>query len=159
MLGLTITRTAQQIYAASHGWTYAETENAKNVVITGGSYAGIWLARQLSETLPTVYKAVLIECNSHFNHLFAFPRFGVVPSKEHKAFIPYHGICTFGPPGILQHVRGSPAGISPTQVRLESGETIDYEYLAIATGAWQPPPSKASSTKKTEACAELQGSQ
>ena len=159
MLGLTITRTVQQIQAAGHRWTYRETLNPKAIVIIGGSYAGTWLARRLSETLPTGYKAVLIERNSHFNHLFAFPRYGVVPGREHQAFIPYDSISTYGPPGILQHIRASAVGITPTQVQLSSGETVDYEYLAIATGSWQPPPSKATSTEQSEACAELQGSQ
>ncbi|KAF7596247.1 hypothetical protein BBP40_002780 [Aspergillus hancockii] len=159
MLGLTVQRTIQQIQAAGHRWTWRDTENAKNIVIIGGSYAGTYLARRLSETLPTGYKAVLIERNSHFNHLFAFPRFGVVPGKEHTAFIPYDGISSFGPPGILRHVRDTATSITPNQVHLASGESIDYEYLALATGTWQPPPSKASSPEKSEACAELQGSQ
>lgn len=50
---------------------------------------------------------MLVERNSHFTHLFAFPRYGVVPGLEHQAFIPYDNISTFGPPGILQHIRGS----------------------------------------------------
>lgn len=159
ILGLTLTRTVQQVQAMGHRWTYRATENTKNVVIIGGSYAGLWLARRLSETLPTGYKAVLIERNSHFNHLFTFPRYGVVPGIEHQAFIPYDNISTFGPPGILQHIRGSAASISSSQVRLDSGETLDYEYLAIATGSWQPPPSKVISFDKDGACAELQSSQ
>lgn len=159
MLGLGVQRAAQQIQAAGHRWTWRNIENAKNVVIIGGSYAGIHLARRLSETLPTGYRAVLVERNSHFNHLFVFPRFGVVPGREQTAFVPYDGIPSFGPRGILRHVRGSVSSFTPTQVRLASGESIDYEYLAIATGTWQPPPSKASSTEKAEACAELRGAQ
>lgn len=159
MLGLSITRTIQQIQAAGHRWIYRETVNAKKVVIIGGSYAGTWLARRLCETLPTGYKAVLIERNSHFNHLFAFPRYGVVQGREHQAFIPYDSISSFGPPGILQHIRGSATSITPTHVQLSSGETVEYDYLAIATGSWQPPPSKATSTEKHDACVELQGSQ
>ncbi|KAL4809098.1 hypothetical protein BDV18DRAFT_158031 [Aspergillus unguis] len=159
MLGLSVQRTIQQIQAIGHRWTWRETENAKNVVIIGGSYAGIHLARRLSETLPTGYKAVLIERNSHFNHLYVFPRFGVLAGHEHTAFVPYDGVPSFGPRGILHHVRDSVSSLTPTQVRLASGKSIDYEYLAFATGTWQPPPSKASSTEKAEACAELQASQ
>lgn len=82
MIGLGVQRAMQQIQAVSHRWTRRDTENAKNVVIIGGSYAGIHLARRLSETLPMGYKAVLVERNSHFNHLYVFPRFAVVPSRE-----------------------------------------------------------------------------
>ncbi|KAL4759111.1 uncharacterized protein BDW70DRAFT_161891 [Aspergillus foveolatus] len=159
MLGLSVQRAMQQIQAVGHRWTWRDTENTKNVVIIGGSYAGIHLARRLSETLPTGYKAVFVERNSHFNHLYVFPRFGVVPGHEHTAFAPYDGIPSFGPRGILSHVRDSVSSLTTTQVRLASGKSIDYEYLAFATGTWQPPPSKASSTKKAEACAELQASQ
>ncbi|KAL4751797.1 hypothetical protein BDW72DRAFT_212564 [Aspergillus terricola var. indicus] len=159
MLSLSVRRAMQQVQAIGHRWTWRDTENAKNVVIIGGSYAGIHLARRLSETLPTGYKAVLIERNSHFNHLYAFPRFSVVPGYEHAAFVPYDGIPSFGPRGILRHVRDSVSSLTPKQVRLASGKSIDYEYLAFATGTWQSPPSKASSTEKAEACAELQASQ
>ncbi|KAL3429227.1 hypothetical protein BDV09DRAFT_190319 [Aspergillus tetrazonus] len=132
MIGLGVQRAMQQIQAVSHRWT---------------------------ETLPTGYKAVLVERNSHFNHLYVFPRFAVVPSREHTAFVPYDGIPSFGPRGILSHVRDSVSSLTPTQVRLASGKSIDYEYLAFATGTWQPPPSKASLTEKAEACAELKASQ
>jgi NADH dehydrogenase FAD-containing subunit len=159
MFGLAISRTIQQIKAAGHRFTYRQTINPKAVVVIGGSYAGTYLAQRLSETLPSGYKAVLIERNSHFNHLFVFPRFGIIPGREHMAFIPYDGLSSWGPPGIFQHIRDSVTGITSNQVQLASGKSLDYEYLALATGTWQPPPSKASSTEKSEACTELRFSQ
>ncbi|KAL2810741.1 hypothetical protein BJX63DRAFT_444493 [Aspergillus granulosus] len=160
MAGLGAQRTLQRIQATAHRWTWRDTEQAKNVVIIGGSYAGTHLARRLSETLPKGYKAVLIERNSHFNHLFVFPRFAVVPGHEHTAFVPYTGVeSSFGLTNILRHVRDSVTGLTDTHVRLASGESIPYEYMAIATGTWQPPPSKASSMEKGDACLEMQGSQ
>ncbi|KAL6233189.1 hypothetical protein BDW75DRAFT_242229 [Aspergillus navahoensis] len=105
------------------------------------------------------YKAVLIKRNSYFNHLHVFPCFGVLPGQERTASVSYDGISSFGRRGILHHVRDSVSSLIPTQVRLGSGKSIDYEYLAIATGAWQPPLAKALSTEKAEACVELQASQ
>jgi len=159
MLGLSATRAIQQIQAARHRWTYQETANPKKVVIIGGSYAGTYLALRLSETLPTGYKTVLIERNSHFNHLFVFPRIGVTPGEEHTAFVPYDGLASLGPPGIFEHIHDSATSITSNTVRLASGKTVEYDYLAMATGTWQPPPSKATSTEKSEACAELRSSQ
>ncbi|KAF4629729.1 hypothetical protein G7Y89_g8414 [Cudoniella acicularis] len=159
MLGLTVTRTFQQLQAARHRWMYQETVNPKKIVIIGGSYAGSYLAQRLSETLPTGYKAVLIERNTHFNHLFVFPRFSVTPNKEHMAFVPYDSISSFGPPGVVEHIHDSATSITADTVQLASGRKVDYEYLALATGTWQPYPSKATLTEKSEACAELRSFQ
>lgn len=160
MLNLIFTRCSQKFHAVGHRWTYQETASPKNVVVLGGSYAGVHLAQRLTETLPTGYRAVLIEKNSHFNHLFVFPRFGVVPSKEDSAFVPYDGLVKAAPPGILQHIQDSATGITTrNQIQLASGKTVDYEYLAIATGSWQPSPAKVTSTEKSSACAEMRASQ
>lgn len=56
----------------------------KNVVVLGASYVGIGAAQKLAATLPEDFQVILIEPNSHFMHLFAFPRFAVLPSHEHK---------------------------------------------------------------------------
>ncbi|EEP76860.1 conserved hypothetical protein [Uncinocarpus reesii 1704] len=159
MLNFVYTRICQKVQAVSHRWTYQEIPSPKNVVVLGGSYSGVHLAQRLTETLPTGYRAVLVERNSHFNHLFVFPRFGVVPGMEQGAFIPYGGIATTAPRGIFQHIQDSAVEITPTQVQLASGKSIDYEYLAVATGSWQPAPAKLTSTEKADACAEMRASQ
>ncbi|KAM5441287.1 hypothetical protein MferCBS31731_003716 [Microsporum ferrugineum] len=159
VFGLIYTHIHQKILAVGHRWTYQETTSPKNVVVLGGSYAGVHLAQRLTESLPTGYRAVLVERNSHFNHLFVFPRCGVVPGVEKSAFIPYDGIAKTAPPGIFKHIQDSATAITPNQVQLASGETIDYEYLAIATGSWQPSPAKLTSTEKSGACEEMRASQ
>ncbi|EFQ96751.1 oxidoreductase [Nannizzia gypsea CBS 118893] len=155
MLSIALARVYQQIQAIGHRWSYQDTPSPKNVVVLGGSYAGIHLAQRLTETLPTGYRAVLIERNSHFNHLYVFPRFGVVPGMERSAFIPYTGIARYAPAGIFQHVQDSATSVTPNKVELASGKSIEYEYLAIATGSWQPPPAKMRSNDKEGACAEM----
>ncbi|EPQ29158.1 uncharacterized protein PFL1_03445 [Pseudozyma flocculosa PF-1] len=64
----------------------------KNVVVLGGSYGGMHAATVLAQRLPPSHRLILIERNSHFNHLYVFPRFSVLPGHEHKAFIPYTSI-------------------------------------------------------------------
>jgi NADH dehydrogenase FAD-containing subunit len=53
---------------------------------------GMHAASVLSQRLPPSHRVILIERNSHFNHLYVFPRFSTLPGHEHKAFIPYHSI-------------------------------------------------------------------
>ncbi|KAF7337967.1 Apoptosis-inducing factor 2 [Mycena venus] len=54
-------------------WTYKLTPDAKNVVVIGGSFAGIELVKGLAATLPTGFKLIWIEKNSHLNFSFTFP--------------------------------------------------------------------------------------
>ncbi|KZP00058.1 FAD/NAD(P)-binding domain-containing protein [Calocera viscosa TUFC12733] len=70
----------------------------KNVLVLGGSYGGARAARVLAEGLPPGYRVLLIERQSHFNHLYVFPRYIVVPHHEHKAFIPYADLNPPAPP-------------------------------------------------------------
>ncbi|KAL7410689.1 hypothetical protein BDY24DRAFT_399018 [Mrakia frigida] len=75
----------------------------KTIAIIGGSYAAAGAVNIFNSLLPSLQKKlgdekvriVLVERNSHANHLYVFPRFAVVPNHSHKAFIPYSGI--FGP--------------------------------------------------------------
>jgi len=61
----------------------------KTVAVFGGSYGGYRAAKLLAHGLPEGWRAVLVDRNSHFNHVYSLPRFAVLPGHEHKAFIPY----------------------------------------------------------------------
>lgn len=152
-------RLQQLLLAFSHGWTYKATADAKNVIVIGASFAGVALAKRLTETVPTGYRVILIEKNSHFNFSWAFARFSVVPGHEQHAFIPYDGLAQKAPKGIFRRVQGIVTSITAQQVTLESGEEIDYAYLAIATGASQPLPAKVVSTESKKGAAELRSVQ
>jgi apoptosis-inducing factor 2 len=145
----------RQISIVQHRWTYQAVPFAKEVVVIGGSFAGVQLARRLSESLPTGYKVTMIEKNSHFNFLFNFPRFSVLPRREQQAFIPYDGIVRAAPPGALRHVRDTVTAVTTDQIYLASGEEISYAFVVIATGSTQPLPAKTVATDRDEACAEL----
>ncbi|KAK7745814.1 hypothetical protein SLS53_002531 [Cytospora paraplurivora] len=145
----------RRVAAAYHRWTWQDKPNAKNVVVVGGSFAGIQLVRRLAETLPTGYKVVWVEKNSHLNYSFVFPRFSVMAEHEHMAFIPYDGVGRGAPSGIVTHIHDTAVDITQTQVLLASGHSIDYAYLAIATGSSQQIPVQVISTERENACYEL----
>lgn len=146
----------QQTAAVLHRWTWRNTPDAKNVVVVGGSFAGIELVRRLAQTLPTGYKVMWIEKNSHLNYSFNFPRFSVMMGQEHTAFIPYDGVASSEPHGILTRVQDKAVQVTEKQVILASGQKVDYAYLIIATGSSQPLPVNVLSTDRVAACHELQ---
>ncbi|KAH8647225.1 putative AMID-like mitochondrial oxidoreductase [Xylariales sp. PMI_506] len=152
----------ERLAAAYHGWTYRADPGARNVVIVGGSFAGMELAKRLSISLPTGYRVVLVERNSHLNFLFNFPRFNVVEGHEHLAFLPYDDMFSRAESkGVLRRVQGTAVALTETHVELESGERIPYELLALATGCstQQALPSRVTATERDEACWELRRAQ
>lgn len=149
----------QRLSAIHHSWTYKATSDPKNIVVVGGSFAGVELVKRLIEIVPTGYRVVLIEKNSHFNYSFNFPRYSVIEGHEHNAFIPFDGLSKSALDGIYKHVQDRVASITDTQILLASGESLDYEYLVIATGSSSPPPTKAVATERRDACLELRNTQ
>jgi len=145
----------ERIQAFAHRFTYKSLPSSQNVVVIGGSFAGACLAKRFAESLPTGYKVILIEKNSHFNYTFNFPRYSVVQNREQKAFIPYDGLMKNAPEGIFEQIRDFVTGISEGEVELASGRSIPFAYLAIASGVTQSPPAKLLASEKFEACAEL----
>lgn len=149
----------QRLAALLHRRTYLDIPSSQNVVVIGGSFAGLALVKHLSSSLPSGFKIVWIEKNSHLNYTFTFPRFSVLPGHEHKSFIPYDGLAGSAPPRILTRIQDRAVGITKTHVRLASGEEINYTYLAIATGSSQPLPAQVLATERRAACRELRGVQ
>ncbi|SPC63448.1 uncharacterized protein UHOD_01231 [Ustilago sp. UG-2017b] len=95
--------------------TNASQAHTQNVVVLGGSYGGIHAATVLAQKLPPTHRVILIERNSHFNHLYVFPRFSVLPGHEHKAFIPYSSIFKDAPARPKSHLkRGRSSTSHPT---------------------------------------------
>lgn len=70
---------------------------SRTVLVLGASYGGHHAAQVLVTRLPKNWRVVVIERNTHYNHLYAFPRVSVVPGHEEKVFIPYSKL--FQPPG------------------------------------------------------------
>ncbi|KAJ0123881.1 mid-like mitochondrial [Diaporthe amygdali] len=163
LVSYSIKRLRQRIVAIFHGLSYKPGPSPKNIVIIGGSFAGIFLAKRLCDSLPSGYKIILIEKNTHFHFPFVFPRFSVVGGHEAKAFIPYDEILYSGrkgvPEGIFERRCDAVVEVTSDSVRLASGEAISFEFLAVATGTSSPRPSKLVSPDKHGACDELRDTQ
>ncbi|KAK4545935.1 hypothetical protein LTR36_002499 [Oleoguttula mirabilis] len=128
----------------------------KNVVVIGGSYVGTNVAEQLAAAAQGRFRVLLIEKNSHFQHLFAFPRFAVTTAvNTHKAFIPYTA-GKFGQDGAV--LQAAVTGISKSAVQLDRKvlldgqhqDSIPYSYLAITTGTKLTPPSSLPGSEKLD---------
>ncbi|KAJ7068420.1 FAD/NAD-P-binding domain-containing protein [Mycena amicta] len=104
-----------------------------NIVVVGGSYVGLKFVDTIAPFVHETHRTILVEKNSHFEHVFAFPRASVISGFAHKAFVPYTNAFHAAPPGSVSVVRGVVSKILD-QVVLESGEKIPYEYLVFATG-------------------------
>jgi NADH dehydrogenase FAD-containing subunit len=150
---------SQKISWSIHRWTYKPTSSPKNVVVIGASFAGYHAARQLAHLLPTGYRVVVIEPNSHFNFTWAFPRFAVVGGSERKAFIPYGGYLSGAPKGSWELIKDSVVEISKSAVRLKSKMEIEYAYLVVATGCKADAPSRLNAAERDDAVAELKSLQ
>lgn len=111
-----------------------------NVVVIGGSYVGIKLIDVLAPSIHQTHNTVLIEKSSHFQHLFAFPRISVVPGFEHKAFIPYANAFNKTPEGSTSVINATATQVQSNQVLLDTGGTVPFEYLVLATGIGPPGP-------------------
>ncbi|KIX03861.1 uncharacterized protein Z518_07414 [Rhinocladiella mackenziei CBS 650.93] len=147
---LTFVRISFHISGQIHRLTYKTDTNPKNVVVVGGSFAGYFLAKQLSESLPSGYRVILIEKHSHFHFTWNFPRISVVPDHDHEAFIPFPSRPKLAPEGAYLFQQGNVVAIAPRKVTLEDGSSIDFDYLAIATGSQARYPAKFEADGKSE---------
>ncbi|KAF2966581.1 hypothetical protein GQX73_g6958 [Xylaria multiplex] len=111
----------------------------RNIVVVGGSFAGAATSQGLANLLPSTHRVLLIEPHSHFHYLFAFPRFSIVPTYEHKAFIPFSGVFAAVPSPERHHVvRARVSALHKDRVVLDREwqgvHEIPYDYLVLATG-------------------------
>ncbi|TNY20309.1 putative oxidoreductase [Rhodotorula diobovata] len=119
-----------------------------HVVVVGGSYVGLAVANELLK-LETPPRVTVVERNSHFSHLFAYPRFAISPGSEHKAFVPFHPM--LAPPHTI--LRANVTSLDPSSrtlalERVGAGETLSagvgaelqYDALVLATGTTLSPP-------------------
>ncbi|KDQ58130.1 hypothetical protein JAAARDRAFT_129299 [Jaapia argillacea MUCL 33604] len=120
-----------------------------NIVVVGGSYVGLKAVELLSHAFSSTHQTILLEKNTHFQHLFAFPRYAILPNHEHMAFVPYDNAFHSSPPGSVVHVRGKVTEVLPDNTIKYTGvvgegqakeELIPFEYLVLATGTKLPPP-------------------
>ncbi len=103
------------------------------VVVVGGGYGGITVAKALDETSDVV----LVEPKDAFMHNIAALRALVDPSWLPRIFLPYGGLLANG-----RVVRDRAVMIDPHRVVTASGEEIVADYVVLATGSRYPFPAK-----------------
>lgn len=147
-----------------HRYTYKPGPHPKNIVVVGASFAGYKAARDLVNSIPSGYRVVIVEKNSHFQFTWVLPRFSVVEGHDYKAFIPY-GPYLRAPAGSYVWMKDTVEEILPGEngkggkVRLSSGETVDYEYLVLATGSSASLPSRVGREDKKDGMQTLRNYQ
>ncbi|RXW20583.1 hypothetical protein EST38_g5269 [Candolleomyces aberdarensis] len=115
----------------------------KNIVIVGGGGGGVILAKDLASKIDASKNRIILITSSHrFVHLPSTLR-AVTTSEgqlENESFMEY-GTNFLRGKGEVKHatVTSFTAG-TPGQVKLSTGETVDYEVLVLATGnKWTGP--------------------
>ncbi|GFZ45687.1 hypothetical protein JCM24511_03416 [Saitozyma sp. JCM 24511] len=100
---------------------------SRTVVVLGASYGGARAARILSQSLPPDWRLVVIDRNSHMNHVYVFPRFTILPKHAPKAYIPYTNHLITPPPldkSSASSPASSPQSDLPTPPRTPSSTSI-----------------------------------
>ncbi|KAF9222172.1 FAD/NAD(P)-binding domain-containing protein [Gyrodon lividus] len=133
-----------------------DMDNIKTVAVLGGSYGGCRAAQVLAAGLPSGWRVVLVDRNSHFNHVYNLPRYAVLPGHEHKAFIPYDNI--FSNPSVSssslhphKRIHGTITSLHPHRITYiprtpytgqekEREQTLHFNYAIYALGSHLPSP-------------------
>lgn len=103
------------------------------VVVVGGGYGGVVVARELDD----VADVVLVEPKDEFVHATATLRAAVDPAWEEQVFLPYDRLLARGRV-VHDHARR----ITPVSVHLTGTEVLEADHVVIATGAAYPFPAK-----------------
>ncbi|KAI1625267.1 hypothetical protein EDD37DRAFT_629206 [Exophiala viscosa] len=113
-------------------------------------------SRQYTSKYPSshTYRAI-----SHFHYVVNFPCFAIVRGVQERALVPYSHLASRCPQGIFEHVQDTVSEITYDKEQLRPGESVGFDFLAIATGATRPSPAILRSTTKTAGCDELQAVQ
>lgn len=128
------------------------TTNSRHVVIVGGGYAGVRLARELDADADVT----LIDLKEAFFHRVASLRAGADADWTFAPFIPYDSLLVNG-----RVVRNKAVGVEAEQRRivLATGHRVPYDVLVIATGADYQEPARFTGTTVTEAAASFRDHQ
>jgi apoptosis-inducing factor 2 len=123
-----------------------------NVVVIGGGYAGVSLAKRLDATADVT----LVDRKEVFFHRIASLRAGVRPEWTVTPFIPYDRLLRNGRVVLGKAVR---IDTVEREVFLATGERLPYDVLVIATGADYPEPARFTGTTSEEAAKTFAGHQ
>ncbi|MER5197554.1 NAD(P)/FAD-dependent oxidoreductase [Streptomyces sp. NPDC002755] len=123
-----------------------------DIVVIGGGYAGVRLAKRLDTTA----RVTLVDRKEVFFHRIASLRAGVRPEWSVTPFIPYDRLLREGRVVVGKAVRVDTA---EQQVVLATGERLPYDVVVIATGADYPEPARFTGTTTEETIKSFAGHQ
>ncbi|MFF4269859.1 NAD(P)/FAD-dependent oxidoreductase [Streptomyces sp. NPDC001536] len=123
-----------------------------DVVVIGGGYAGVRLAKKLDATA----RVTLVDRKEVFFHRIASLRAGIRPEWSVTPFIPYDRLLKGGRVVLGKALRIDTAA---RQVVLATGERLPYDVVVIATGADYPEPARFNGTTPDEAVKAFAGHQ
>ncbi|KAK0261268.1 hypothetical protein LTR35_017891 [Friedmanniomyces endolithicus] len=112
----------------------------KHIVILGGSYAGVSTAHRILKQAAKIgpLKITIVSPNTHFYWSMASPR-GVVPGQipDEKLFQPIVPGFSKYSASQFEFITASAASLDfgAKTVSLSSGDTLDYDYIILATGS------------------------
>jgi apoptosis-inducing factor 2 len=116
------------------------------VVVIGGGYGGINVAKPLDE----VADVILVEPKDAFVHNVASLRALADPSWLPRIYLPYDSLLARG-----RIVRDRAVKVEAGRVTLGSGETVDADYIVLATGSDYPFPAKSDIDSTADAHAKV----
>jgi NADH dehydrogenase FAD-containing subunit len=104
-----------------------------SVVVVGGGYGGINVAKALDDLADVT----LVDPTEAFVHNVAAWRALVEPEWLDRIFLPYERLLANG-----RFMRDRAVGVDGRRVTLASGQTLEPDYLVLATGSSYPFPAK-----------------
>jgi len=113
-----------------------------SVVVLGGGYAGINVAKSLDD----VADVVLVEPKDAFVHNVAALRALVDPGWLPRIYLPYGGLLSHG-----RVVQDRAVKVDAGRVTLASGAELPADYLVLATGSSYPFPAKSDVDRTVDA--------
>ncbi|KAF8151450.1 hypothetical protein B0H34DRAFT_727629 [Crassisporium funariophilum] len=131
------------------GGGVSANKDTKTVVVLGAAYGGARAAQILAAGVPEGWKVILIDRNSHANHVYVMPRYAVLPGHEYKAFIPYTNVFLVDPPKSKHtYLHAHITALRPNHITLSQAspefeipsQTIAFDYAVYALGSHLPPP-------------------
>ncbi|KAJ3103669.1 hypothetical protein HDU97_009922 [Phlyctochytrium planicorne] len=126
-----------------------------NIVILGGSYAGVSAATSLASALPSSkINITLIDARSHWHLPTASIRGVVQPGFASTQWVPYTELFKTHPGSKVIQGKASSIDKDAKKVKLENGEQISFDYLIISTGTKLPGPMKTEWNNKEDGVKE-----
>jgi apoptosis-inducing factor 2 len=126
--------------------TDAPAPQRRSVVVLGGGYAGINVAKALDD----VADVTLVDPSEAFVHNVAAWRALVEPQWLDRIFLPYERLLANG-----RFVRDRAVAIVGRRVTLASGDVVEPDFLVLATGSSYPFPANTEEPDVASARARL----